>query len=111
MSLWLPLLDYARSYAPLVRRTMVIMQHQPRCVEALGLSRGQIAAFQFHARLVIRPMGSNTSCPWLIVDKDALTTLPAGVDRSQWTFHSSMRHPSDRNEDLLIYKRTAQPGS
>ncbi|WP_114973248.1 hypothetical protein [Rhodoferax ferrireducens] len=111
MTLWLPLLDFARSYAPLVRRTMVIMQHQPRCVEALGLSRGQIAAFQFHGRLVIRPMDSNNNCPWLIVDKDALTMLRAGIDPSQWTFHSSMRHPSDRNEDLLVYKRTAPPGS
>ncbi|MEO8118974.1 MAG: hypothetical protein ABI606_06595 [Rhodoferax sp.] len=111
MTLWLPLLDFARSYAPLVRRTMVIMQHQPRCVEALGLSRGQIAAFQFHGRLAIRPMDSSNNCPWLIVDKDALTMLRAGIDPSQWTFHSSMRHPSDRNEDLLVYKRTAPPGS
>lgn len=111
MTLWLPLLDYARSYAPLVRRTMVIMKRQPRCVETYGLSRGQIAAFQFHGHLAIRSMGSDTRCPWLIVDKDALTTMPAGVDSLQWTVHSTMRHPADRNEDLLIYKRTAQPGS
>lgn len=111
MTLWLPLLDFARSYAPLVRRTMIIMQHQPRCVESLGLSRGQIAAFQFHGRLVIQPLDSNNHCPWLIVDKDALAMLRAGIDPSQWTFHSSMRHPSDRNEDLLVYKRTTPPGS
>jgi hypothetical protein len=111
MTLWLPLLDYARSYAPLVRRTMVVMKQQPRCVEAYGLSRGQIAAFQFHGHLAMRSMGSDTRCPWLIVDKDALITMSTGVDPSQWTFHSTMRHPADRNEDLLIYKRTAQPGS
>jgi hypothetical protein len=111
MTLWLPLLDYARSYAPLVRRTMIIMKHQPRCVEAHGLSRGQIAAFQFHGKLVIRPVGAKDTCPWLLVDKDAVQTLSAAIDPTQWTLHSSMRHPVDRNDDLLVYKRTAGPGS
>jgi hypothetical protein len=111
MTLWLPLLDFARSYVPLVQRTLIVMQQPPRCVEAYGLSRGQIAAFQFHGDLVMRPMGSKNNCPWLIVDKDAIKTLPIKIDKSQWSFHSSMRHPSDRNEDLLVYKRKVQPGS
>ena len=111
MTLWLPLLDFARSYVPLVRRTMIVMQQQPRCVEAYGLSRGQIAAFQFHGDLVMRPMGFKNTCPWLIVDKDAIKTLPVKIDTTQWSFHSSMRHPSDRNEDLLVYQRKAKPGS
>ena len=111
MTLWLPLLDFARSYSVLVRRTMVVMQQQPPCVEAHGLSRGQIAAFQFHGHLVMKPAGSPARCPWLIVDKDAVKTLPAVANQTQWTKHSSMRHPSDRSEDLLIYKRTTKPGS
>ncbi len=110
MTLWLPLLDFARSYAPMVRRTMVVMKQQPSCVEAHGLNRAQIAAFKFHGNLVMKPASVNTTCPWLIVDKDALQTLSAAVDRKQWAFHSSIRHPSDRNEDLLIYKRI-KPGS
>jgi len=110
MTLWLPLLDFARSYAPLVRRAIVVMQ-KPACVEAHGLSRGQIAAFQFHGHLMLKPVGSQAGCPWLIVDKDAATKLPASVDLTQWTLHSTVRRPSDRNEDVLIYKRTAQPGS
>lgn len=110
MSLWLPLLDFARSYAVLVRRTMVVMQRQPACVEVHGLSRGQIAAFQFHGHLLMRPAGAQASCPWLIVNKDAAKTLSGVIDQTQWTLHSSMRHPSDRDEDLLIYKRTAKPG-
>lgn len=110
MTLWLPLLDFARSYAPLVRRTMIIFQHQPRCVEAFGLNRSQIAAFKFHGNLAMRPMNSQASCPWLIVDKNAVKTLPTSVDLTQWTLHSLMRHPADRNENLQIYQRTANPG-
>ncbi len=111
MTLWLPLLDFARSYAPLVHRTMIIMQHQPRCVETYGLSRAQIAAFQFHGDLVLTPLRAQDHCPWLIADKDAISPATNSVDLAKWTFHSSMRHPSDRNETLLIYKRKNKTGS
>ena len=109
MTLWLPLLDYARSYAPLVHRTLIIMQHQPACVEAYGLSRGQIAAFKFHGHLVMKPVNKQARCNWMIVDKDAVKSLPEAANLRQWTLHSTMRHPADQNEDVLIYKRLSQP--
>ena len=105
MTLWLPLLDFARSYAPLVRRTLVVMKQPPSCVEALGLNRGQIAAFRFHGKLNLKPAGTEPSCPWLIVDKDAMPSLAKVVDLNQWKFHSALRHPSDRNEDLMVFRR------
>ena len=105
MTLWLPLLDFARSYAPLVRRTLVVMKQPPSCVEAHGLNRGQIAAFRFHGKLNLKPAGTEPSCPWLIVDKDAMPSLAKVVDLNQWKFHSALRHPSDRNEDLMVFRR------
>ncbi|MBT9506547.1 hypothetical protein [Rhodoferax sp.] len=109
MTLWLPLLDFARSYAPLVQRAIKVVQ-KPACVQAHGLSRGQIAAFQFHGHLAIKPASTQARCPWLIVDKDASSTLRTTVDMTQWTLHSSLPRPSDRDEDILIYKRTQQAG-
>ena len=109
MTLWMPLLDFARSYAPLVRRAILVLQ-QPSCVEAHGLNRGQIAAFQFHGRLLVKPAGAQANCPWLIVDRDAANTLSASVELTQWTLHSTLQRPSDRDEDVLIYKRKSQPG-
>lgn len=105
MTLWLPLLDYARSDAPLVRRTLVVMKQPPTCVESHGLNRAQIAAFRFHGKLSIKPAGAEPGCPWLIVDKDALPSLDSAVPRNQWKFHSNLRHPSDRNEDLIVFQR------
>ena len=109
MTLWLPLLDFARSYAPLVRRTMIIMQRQPACVEAYGLSRGQIAAFAFHGNLTITLAGAQPGCAWMIVDRDSVKLLPQVMDLSPWTAHSSMRHPADHDEDVVIYQRTGKP--
>lgn len=107
MTLWLPLLDFARSYAPLVRRVGAIVQ-APTCVESHGLSRGQIAAFQYHAKLNLKPAGTTADCPWLLVDNDAAGTLAARVDVTQWTLHSTVSRPSDRDEDVLLYQRAAK---
>ncbi len=108
MTLWLPLLDFARSYAPLVRRVGIIVQ-TPVCVESHGLSRGQIAAFQYHAGLTLKPAGLRPACLWLLVDNDAANTLAASVDLTQWTLHSTVSRPSDRDEDVLLYKRVIKP--
>jgi hypothetical protein len=110
MTLWLPLLDFARSYAPLVQRMMAVLG-PAGCVEVHGLSRGHIAAFRFHGQLQLKPVEAKANCPWLIVNKDALITLPDFVDLADWRLYSSMQHPSDRDEDLLIYKRRSEtPG-
>ena len=108
MTLWLPLLDYARSYAPLVRRTLIVMKHQPICVQVHGLSRSQVAAFRFHGHLRVEPASKVPQCPWLIVDKDAMPTLSGAVNRDDWTYHSSLRHPADRDEDLTVFRRKTE---
>lgn len=111
MTLWLPLLDYARSYAPLVRRTLVVMKQAPLCVETHGLNRGQIAAFKFHGKLNLRAASQQPSCLWLIVDKDAVKSMAQVVNLKQWKFHSALRHPSDRNEDLMVFQRIPNANS
>ncbi len=104
MTLWLPLLNFARSYAPLVQRTLAIIG-QADCVQVHGLSRGHIAALRFHGQLEAKSAGSNSNCSWMIVNRDDFKTLPQSVDLEQWRIIGSQRHPSDRDENLLIYKR------
>jgi hypothetical protein len=104
MTLWLPLLDYARSYAPLVQQAVKATQ-PGGCVATHGMTRGQIAAFRFHGKLGVQAVNS-TDCPWLIVDKDALPTLGQVTDLSAWAPVQTIRHPADRSEDILVYRRT-----
>jgi hypothetical protein len=104
MTLWLPMLDFARGYTTLVNRAMVVMR-QPSCVHAHSLSRSQIAAFQFHGPVRVRPVTPRAECGWLVMDKDAVKEFPISFDLTPWTLHSTLRHPADRNEDLLIYQR------
>jgi 4-amino-4-deoxy-L-arabinose transferase-like glycosyltransferase len=107
MTLWLPLLDFARSYAPLVRNVAARLD-QPECVEVYGLSRGQIAAFQFHGQLRLKPAALKAQCPWLLVDADTQSTLRKSVNLRQWALQATVRRPSDDDEDVLLYQRTGK---
>ncbi len=103
-TLWLPPLDFARSYAPLVRNVMAKMP-TTGCVEIHGLNRGQIAAFRFHGGLQLRPAATQASCPWLLVDAQALSSLLEVVDMPQWVLQASVRRPTDKTEDVLLFRR------
>jgi len=107
MTLWMPLLDFARSYAPLVR-IMSRYMNEPGCVEFHGLSRGQIAAIEFHGGYALRTAAREPKCPWLVVDADAQDSLPKVVDVQQWSMIATLHRPSDNNEDVLLFKRVAR---
>ncbi len=104
MTLWLPMLDFARSYAPLVHQVAAIVR-PTGCVEVLGLTRAQIAAFQYHGQLLLKPATPTARCEWLLVDTDARDTLARAVNPSDWQFLRSVRRPSDDNENVLLFRR------
>jgi hypothetical protein len=104
MTLWLPLLDFARSYTVLTRSISAVVK-APDCVQTHGLDRGQIAAFKFQGGLALRAPSDNAVCPWLLVDRDAVGTLGSAVDLQQWTPQYIGYRPTDRDDDVLLYRR------
>jgi hypothetical protein len=109
MTLWLPLLDFARSSAPLVQAVTSMIQ-QPTCVQTFGLSRVQIAAFQFHGNLELRPVTRDAQCPWLLVNVDSESTLPSAVNIGQWNLQATIRRPSG-NESVQLHRRVSTTGN
>ena len=107
MTLWLPLLEWGRSYVPLVRSVQNVMaaDRQAGCVEVYGLNRGQIAAFKYHGQMQLQWARHEASCPWLIVDTDDQHTLPRDVDLGAWSLRLSLRRRAETNDDVLLYKR------
>ncbi len=106
MTLWLPLLDYARSYGPLSRQLAARVDPNA-CVEVYGLNSGQVTAFQYHGRLELRQAAAKAACPYLVVDADAQSTLSDTVDMPEWAFLATLRRPTDKNENVLLYKRVS----
>lgn len=103
-TLWMPLLDFARSYLPLVRRIEAVVQ-PAECIQTFGLSPGQLAAFRFHSKLRLEPATDSTNCHWLIVERGLVRQIPEMINPTQWTQHSTLGHPREGEEDLVIYQR------
>ncbi|MDB5871297.1 MAG: putative rane protein [Ramlibacter sp.] len=104
MTLWLPVLDFARSYTPVVRGVARAMD-QPGCVEVFGLSRGQLAAFRYHGQMDLRPAGPRATCPWLLATADLQAAMPLALDMRDWRLVSSIRRPSDAKDNVLLYRK------
>lgn len=104
MTLWLPVLDYARSYAPVVQGITSRMD-APGCVEVFGLTRPQIAALRYHGKLDVRNAQIPSNCPWLVAAQDLQGSLPMALNLRQWRLVTTVRRPTDQRENLLLYKK------
>ncbi|MES2279854.1 MAG: hypothetical protein V4542_00425 [Pseudomonadota bacterium] len=107
MTLWLPLLDYARSYAPMARQ-VARMVDRSACVEIYGVSSAQATALQYHGKLELRQATSQPACPYLVVDADAQASLSNAVQLPDWAFLATIRRPTDKNENVLLYRRVTE---
>ncbi len=108
-TLWMPILDYARSYAPMIARVQLHVG-KASCVHGVSLTQAQAAALQFHGRYELVPLSAGEvpvkPCDWLVIDAEKLKlsgfSLPAGWQGVQ----SVRRRSSTDSETLLIFKRT-----
>ncbi len=118
MTLWLPLLDFARSYKPWISQIQTIMaKHHTQpvsCMMTYGLNVGQMTAFKYHGGFRIESLNDKTrpqkaDCEWLLVDNDLRPELSQVVRLEDWRRVQTIRRPSDNNEDVTLYHRRQRP--
>lgn len=107
MTLLLPVLDYARSYRPLVEH---IAQHVPRdaCIAAVGLPLGQLAALEYHGgwRVEAHPAAPAGGCEFLLTSART-HAVTAALARPGWALLARERRPTERDEQTVVYRRDA----
>lgn len=103
-TLGLPLMNYTRSYVPLTQQVKAVLG-PVSCVQEHGLTRAQIAAFQYHGKLVLRSAGMGAACEGLLVNAQAQATLAQQVNMAQWRWQEAVRRPADDAEVILVYRR------
>ena len=117
MSLWLPLLDFARSYVPWVQQIQQTMKAQggssSDCMMTYGLNVGQMTAFHYHGGFEIKPLDDaespqNASCRWLMVDNDSRPELAQVAHIKEWRRIETIKRPANKNEDVTLYLRRVQ---
>lgn len=102
MTLWLPLLDYARSYRPMIQR---IALHVPTSslVCAPGAPRALLAALDALGHyLVDAAHGTGGECEYLIQQDYPPASTQAGPG---WEFLARVQRPTDRQDVFAIYRR------
>ncbi|MDM0116163.1 hypothetical protein QTI66_28760 [Variovorax sp. J22R133] len=104
MTLWLPPLDYARSYIPQIRAVSTYVG-RPDCVSALGLSRAHIVALRYHGQITLQPLTPDSRCRWALVNPDVIERLHDIVSLDQWRLIRTLRRPTASGDDLLLYQR------
>ena len=105
MTLWLPLLDYARSYGPQVRAVQAALGPAPGCVQTVGLSRAQVAALQYHGKLSLQRAGLQDECDWLVADIESWPASERMVNAALWEHKAIIPRPTDKNDHLLVLHR------
>lgn len=103
-TLWMPALDHARSYAPLMQRIQGVIQSSD-CLAYFGLSRGRLAALQMQGRQKLEPLSDSARCDWLVIDRDVLRQTPRIVNPSVWQQTATLDHPRPGDEGVVILHR------
>ena len=116
MTLWLPLLDYARSNRPLAER---LVRHMPLgCIAAPGAPTSLVAALEVHGkrRVDASPQAARGACQAMVI---VVAQRGPSVARSQataaaqagqgWQAVARERRPTDRNEVVVVYRRSGAP--
>ncbi len=104
-TLWMPILDQGRSYAPTVMRIKTFLQTEgitaKDCIHGMRLSQAQQVALRSHGALALN-LTNGSRCKWMIGDGEALR----GQTLDDWhLLQSFRRRGSADSETLVIYRR------
>jgi len=104
MTLWLPLLDYARSNRPWVAR---IAPHVPAeaCVDAPGYARAAAASLELYGRWRVEARADHAGACAVRLRQERRgqrVPIPEG-----WEVAARVRRPTDRDESTLVLRRSA----
>jgi hypothetical protein len=101
MTLFFPLLNYARSNQPWITQ---LSAHLPKqaCVMAPDYPRASIAALEATGGWTVRQEFHGTGCEFLLVQhaRGASLTAPPG-----WQQVATVRQPTDRKEETVVLRR------
>ena len=103
MTLWLPLLDYARSNRPWVSQLKPLVPADA-CIAAPGFSRSAVAALEQYGRWRVEALaGAASTCNILL--RQERRGLQAAAVPPGWEPIGRIRRPTDRDETTLVLSR------
>lgn len=109
MTLWLPLLDYARSPRALVAR-LAGQLPADTCIAAPGMAPANVAALEYFGRWKVDASSNagaaGSACNHLLFTTRVRPLPPAPPG---WLLVAEAKRPTDRDEVTLVYRRLPPP--
>jgi len=104
MLLWLPWIDYGKSYRPVARSLQARLPERQGCIASRGLGEAQRAVLDYHAGVVTvrREVHPRGDCPLLLVQENA--RIPEASPGASWTRIWEGHRVGDRTEIMRLYR-------
>lgn len=101
--LWMPWVDYQRSYRTTALHIKARMPEGASCVAGRNLGNAQRAAFDYHAGIVTRPYNPERprACPLLLVQSEPRQEARPGRG---WVLIADAGRPGDKSERYRLYR-------
>ncbi|MFH1044972.1 MAG: glycosyltransferase family 39 protein [Pseudomonadota bacterium] len=105
MLLWLPWIDYGKSYRPVARAIKTSLHGQAGCIASRGLGEAQRAAFDYHAGIITErsETRAKSDCPILLLQDNA--RLPEASPGTSWKKIWEGNRAGDRSEKFRLYAK------
>lgn len=104
MTLWLPMLDYGRSYAPHIHATAKHLPVQDSCVQLLGFNAAQTAAVRYYGPWHVQRLSvlsDAPSCQWMLATPEAWSSV-GHAQAGAWQLRAQVTRPTERKDHWLV---------
>lgn len=101
MTLWLPWIEYGKSYRSVGLALKQTLPAKSACVAGRNISDANRALIDYYANIAVRTDGRAQRCNWLLVLREARGN--AAMDG--WTIVREMSRPRVRDERFVLYRR------
>lgn len=104
MTLWLPTINYAKTYRAVSERLVKAMPSNYRCVNSTYLGDGQLASFIYFTNI---PLKDDVTCDLWLTHSAKEVKQEAKINSQTLELLWEDRRASDRSERLRLYKASA----
>lgn len=100
-TLWLPWIEYGKSYRSTSADFRRVLGNNPGCIERQGLGPAQRASLDYFDGIRTVPATATKNCPYWLLQ----TTPRAAKEIDGWNLVLYTARPGDKNESLRLYRQ------
>jgi hypothetical protein len=107
-SLWLPYIDYGKSYRPMVQDLLKALSDQYGCIAIQGVSNPQRVSLQYFGNVVVQKHSNQSAgkCSYLLIQGTTRREEPPATP-GKWNKIWEGNRRGDRQERFRLYAKEA----